>query len=47
MSLVQWNVSDGLTRTQHRYKISRPMKTILCVLCDANASFEGDVGVKI
>ena len=29
------------------YKISIPMKMISCVLCDLNALFDGNVGVKI
>jgi len=40
-------VSDGLTYTQHKYEILLPMKMISYVLYDVNASFEGDVGVKI
>ena len=29
------------------YQIPMPMKMISCVLCDVNALFEGNVGVKI
>ena len=29
------------------YQIPMPMKLISCVLCDVNALFEGNVGVKI
>ena len=29
------------------YQIPMPMKVISCVLCDANALFEGNVAVKI
>ena len=29
------------------YKIPMPMRITSCVLCDVNALFEGNVGVKI
>ena len=29
------------------YQIPMPMKVFSCVLCDVNALFEGNVGVKI
>ena len=29
------------------YQIPMPMKMISCVLCDGNALFEGNVGVKV
>jgi len=47
ISLVRLKVSNGLTRTQHKYEIPMPMKMISCMLCGMNASFESDVGVKI